>query len=67
MQNSKVLSQPELREHCLTSGPAAGHYRVLSVPQEWRFGVVSRADVADFLVRQADDRTLIGATPLLIN
>jgi hypothetical protein len=39
----------------------------LSVPQEWRFGVVSRADVADFLVRQADDRTLVGATPLLIN
>ena len=37
------------------------------VPQEWRFGVISRADVANFLVRQVDDRTLIGATPLLIN
>ena len=31
------------------------------------FGAISRADVADFLVRQVDDRTLIGTTPLLIS
>ena len=35
--------------------------------KDWRFGAISRADVADFLVRQVDDRTLIGTTPLLIN
>jgi putative NADH-flavin reductase len=64
---SSGLDWTIVRPGLLTSGPAAGRYRVLSVPQEWRFGVVSRADVADFLVRQADDRTLIGATPLLIN
>jgi hypothetical protein len=29
--------------------------------------VISRADVANFLVRQVDDRTLIGTTPLLIS
>jgi hypothetical protein len=29
--------------------------------------VISRADVADFLVRQVDDRALIGTTPLLIS
>jgi hypothetical protein len=34
---------------------------------DWRFGVISRADVADFLVRQIDDRSLIGSTPLLIS
>jgi hypothetical protein len=34
---------------------------------EWRFGVISRADVADFLGRQIDDRALIGSTPLLIS
>jgi hypothetical protein len=34
--------------------------------RDWRFGAISRADVADFLVRQVDDRTLIGTTPLLI-
>jgi uncharacterized protein YbjT (DUF2867 family) len=64
---SSGLDWTIVRPGLLTSGPAAGRYRVLSMPQEWRFGVVSRADVADFLVRQADDRTLIGATPLLIN
>ena len=64
---SSGLDWTIVRPGLLTSGPAAGRYRVLSVPQEWRFGVVSRADVADFLVRQADDRTLVGATPLLIN
>jgi hypothetical protein len=28
--------------------------------------MISRADVADFLVRQVDDHVLIGTTPLLI-
>jgi hypothetical protein len=36
------------------------------MPLEWRFGTISRADVADFLVQQVDDRALIGKTPLLI-
>lgn len=63
---SSGLDWTIVRPGLLTSGSAAGRYRVLSVPQEWRFGVISRADVADFLVRQVDDRTLIGATPLLI-
>ena len=64
---SSGLDWTIVRPGLLTSGPAAGRYRVLSVRQEWRFGVISRADVANFLVRQIDDRTLIGATPLLIN
>jgi putative NADH-flavin reductase len=64
---SSGLDWTIVRPGLLTSGPASGRYRILNVPQEWRFGVVSRADVADFLIRQVDDRTLIGATPLLIN
>ena len=32
-----------------------------------RPGAISRADVADFLVRQINDRALIGTTPLLIS
>ena len=63
---SSGLDWTIVRPGLLTNRPATGRYRVLSVPQEWRFGVISRADVADFLVRQVDDRTLIGATPLLI-
>ena len=64
---SSGLDWTIVRPGLLTSGPAASRYRILSAPQEWRFGVISRADIADFLVQQVDDRTLIGATPLLIN
>ena len=55
-----------VRPGLLTNSPATGRYRVLTASKDWRFGAVSRADVADFLVRQVDDRALIGATPLLI-
>jgi putative NADH-flavin reductase len=64
---SSGLDWTVVRPGLLTSGTASGRYRVLSAPQQWRFGAISRADVADFLVRQVDDRTMIGATPLLIN
>jgi putative NADH-flavin reductase len=64
---SSGLDWTIVRPGLLTSGPASGRYRVLNVPQDWQFGLISRADVADFLVRQIDDRALIGATPLLIN
>ena len=50
----------------LTNRPAAGRYRVLTASKDWRFGAISRTDVADFLVRQVDDRALIGTSPLLI-
>jgi uncharacterized protein YbjT (DUF2867 family) len=56
-----------VRPGLLTNRPATGCYRVLTEPKDWRFGVISRADVADFLVRQIDDRALMGATPLLIS
>jgi uncharacterized protein YbjT (DUF2867 family) len=64
---SSGLDWTIVRPGLLTNSPATGRYRVLTAPQEWRFGMVSRADVADFLVRQIDDRALIGATPLLIS
>jgi putative NADH-flavin reductase len=55
-----------VRPGLLTSGPATGQYRVLIDPQSWSAGTISRADVADFLVRQVADRSTIGKTPLLI-
>jgi len=58
---------PIVRPGLLTNSPATGRYRVLTAPTDWRFGVVSRADVADFLVQLAIDRALIGTTPLLIS
>jgi hypothetical protein len=51
----------------LKDSPATCSYRVLAASRDWRFGTISRADIANFLVRQIDDRTLIGTTPLLIS
>ena len=53
--------------HLLTDSPATGRYRAVTTSKDWRAGAISRADVADFLVRQIDDRALIGTTPLLIS
>ena len=54
------------RPGLLTSGPATGQARALADPKDWRAGSVSRADVADFLVREAFERRFVGKTPLLI-
>jgi uncharacterized protein YbjT (DUF2867 family) len=64
---SSGLDWTIVRPGLLTNRPATGRYRILTATEDWRFGVISRADVADFIVRQIDDRKLIGATPLLIN
>lgn len=63
---SSGLDWTIVRPGLLTNGSATGSYRVLTASKDWQFGAISRADVADFLVRQIDDRALIGATPLLI-
>ncbi len=55
-----------VRPGSLTRGPRTGSYRVLTNPEEWRMGKISRADVADFLVRQIDEDTYLGETPLVI-
>jgi len=64
---SSGLDWTIVRPGLLTNRPATGHYRILTAAEDWRFGTISRADVADFIVRQIDDRKLIGTTPLLIN
>lgn len=64
---SSGLDWTIVRPGLLTNRPATGRYRVLTAAKDWQFGLITRADVADFLVRQVDDPALIGATPLLIN
>jgi putative NADH-flavin reductase len=54
------------RPGLLTSGPATGRVRALADARDWRAGSISRADVADFLVREAFERRFVGKTPLLI-
>jgi uncharacterized protein YbjT (DUF2867 family) len=64
---SSGLDWTIVRPGLLKDSPATGSYRVLTASRDWRFGTISRADVANFLVRQVDGRTLIGTTPLLIS
>ena len=64
---SSGLDWTIVRPGLLTNRPATGRYRVLTASKDWRFGAISRTDVGDFLVRQVDDRELIGTTPLLIS
>jgi putative NADH-flavin reductase len=55
------------RPGVLTSGPRTGHYQILSEASQWLNGIISRADVAEFLVRQIGDQTYIRKAPVLIN
>lgn len=56
-----VIARPVI----LTNGSRTGRYRVLVEPRSWRIGFISRADVADFLIKQIDDDTYLGKTPVL--
>jgi hypothetical protein len=49
----------------LTNGPHTGAYRVLVDRRDWTSGFISRADVADFLVTQIYDASLLHKTPVL--
>jgi putative NADH-flavin reductase len=53
-----------VRPTVLTTGPRRGAYRVAVDARDWRSGVISRADVADFLVRQINDASLLHKTPV---
>ncbi len=54
-----------VRPTVLTTGPRTGAYCVLVDARDWRSGFISRADVADFLVKQIDDASLVHKTPVL--
>jgi putative NADH-flavin reductase len=55
-----------VRPTILTNGPASGRYQVLERADEWRNGLVSRADVAAFLVDCALGRQYLRAAPVLV-
>lgn len=56
-----------VRPGILTKGARTGRYRVLVEPSQWRNGVISRADVADFIVRSIDDDGRAQQAPVLIS
>ena len=55
------------RPGVLLNGARTGRYKVLREPSQWRNGIIARANVADFLVKQIEDRSFIGAAPVLVN
>jgi putative NADH-flavin reductase len=55
-----------VRPGVLTNGSRTGRYKVLKEPSQWRNGTISRADVADFLVQQIEDRAYLRKTPVLV-
>jgi len=68
----KLIKESELdwtiaRPGVLTSGPRTGRYRIIVEASQWRNGIISRADVAEFIVRQIGDQSYIHKTPVLIN
>ncbi|MEZ5776122.1 MAG: NAD(P)H-binding protein [Hyphomicrobiaceae bacterium] len=67
MVRNSGLDWTIVRPGVLTRGRLTRRYKVLIEPREWRSGSISRADVADFLVGQITDRSLLGKTPLLVN
>lgn len=56
-----IIARPVI----LTNGPKTAAYRVLTSPRDWRCGFISRADVADFLVKQIGDDSYLGKAPVL--
>lgn len=54
-----------VRPVILYDGAHTGHYHVLIEPRRWRVGFISRANVADFLIRQIDDRDCLRKTPVI--
>ncbi|MEL6774249.1 MAG: SDR family NAD(P)-dependent oxidoreductase [Pseudomonadota bacterium] len=49
----------------LTSGGPSGRYLVMEEPAAWRNGLISRADVADYIVRAIEESSQIHGTPVL--
>ena len=60
---NRVIARPVI----LTNGPRDGRYRVLLDPRRWRHGLISRANVADFLVKQVKTDEHLGRTPVLLS
>jgi putative NADH-flavin reductase len=55
-----------VRPGVLTDGKCTGRYRILHAPPQWRNGVISRADVAHFIVRETESQAFVRKTPVLI-
>jgi uncharacterized protein YbjT (DUF2867 family) len=56
-----------VRPVILTDGSKTNAYRALADPRDWTCGFISRADVADFLIKQIEDDAFLHKTPVLMS
>ncbi len=56
-----------VRPGVLTNSRGKGRYRILTRPQDWRNGIISRFDVADFMIKQVTDDAYLHQAPVLVN
>ncbi len=55
-----------VRPGVLMNWPTRRNYKILTGPREWRNGMVSRADVADFIIKRIGADTLTREKPVII-
>jgi len=55
-----------VRPGVLLNSRGKGRYKILIHPKDWRNGVISRVDVADFLIRQLAEDTYLRKAPVLV-
>ena len=65
--NLEKLDWMIVRPVILTDGPKTNAYRALVDARDWTCGFISRADVADFLIKQIDDNAFLHKTPVLMS
>jgi putative NADH-flavin reductase len=68
----RLIKESELewtiaRPGVLTNAPRTGRYKILVEASQWRNGLISRSDVAEFLVQQIEGQTYVRRTPVLVN
>jgi putative NADH-flavin reductase len=56
-----------VRPGVLTGGRRSERYKVLADARQWRNGIISRSDVAAFLVRQIENASYVHKSPVLVN
>ena len=70
-EQERLIKQSSLdwtivRPGVLINASRSGRYKILKTAAQWRNGIVSRANVADFLVRMIDDASYARQAPVLI-
>ena len=65
MIRASALRWTLVRPVILTNGSATHRYKVLTDPADWRMGLISRSDVAHYLVSALEDDASVGTAPVI--